>query len=403
MLNHVKLRENVNYVSMPVEQRNKVLELTRQQFKAAVWVIPDDFMTYTHFKRCVSRVDLTSSPGYPYMRSYPSNKIFFSATEDGVIPDSRLEYVWSVVQTQINNRISDPIRTFIKQDPHKVSKIESERYRIISSVSIIDQLIDSMLFGECNDEITRNWPLLPSKVGWTPLKGGHRHIPKKGMSASDKSAWDWVAPPWALELCYTIRESLCLNINDLWKDLASWRYKELFYNPIFILSNGLLLKQLVPGIMKSGCFNTITDNSIMQVLLHIRVCLELGIPIGVILAMGDDVLQQLIDRLQEYYDRLGQYCVLKATSEFSEFAGFLFDEKSVEPMYTSKHCYNILHMDPLLEPDIADSYSLLYHRSKYRSWFRTLFEKMGHELPSISYLDAIWDGTDYGERIRRRN
>lgn len=392
LLYHVRKRNGLRTDSMPKHVEAQCMSILLSQMKAATFMLPDDFMSFDHFVRVVKDVDMTSSPGYPYMQQFTTNRQFLSADEVGNIPLSRLQYVWDLVSDRINSRDSDPIRLFIKPEPHKRSKMDKEAYRLISSVSIVDQVIDAMLFGSMNDEMVKNWPKLPTRVGWSPFYQGYKSVQRNWL-ACDKSGWDWSVMPWLVELVIKARKSLCLNPNQIWLDLVDFRYKQLYDHALFILSNGLMVRQKFVGVMKSGCFNTITDNSIMQILLHIRVCLELNIPVSRIVSMGDDTLQELIAELDNYLAQLSQYCHVKDWVQRAEFAGAEFHaDGRVEPLYKGKHAFNLLHMDVKLEPDVARSYCLLYHRSKFRLWMRTFFKSLGHEPISLEESDAIWDG-----------
>nr|UGO57123.1 MAG: hypothetical protein 2 [Riboviria sp.] len=303
-----------------------------------------------------------------------------------------MQAVWELVLRRLLERDVDPIRLFIKPEPHKESKLVEGRYRLISSVSVIDQIIDTMLFGPMNEMMVKNVVYLPSKFGWSPYVGGWRLMPRGGQLALDKSSWDWTVCGWCCEMVLEIRKRLCKNLTQEWLELAEWRYKELFGQPWFITSGGQLLRQREPGVMKSGCVNTISDNSIMQVILHVRVCSEIGVEPGPILSMGDDTLQEPVENQEEYERVLARYCKVKETHRRVEFAGHIFSGMRVEPAYWSKHCFQMLHADPAIVPDLGISYSLLYHRSNKKRLVQSILAEMGAELPPDEMLDVVFDG-----------
>lgn len=363
-----------------------------QLFGAASWSIPDDFLERSHFERIVkTRLDWTSSPGYPYMRTAPTNGDLFRV-KNGVVDSGMLDFYWEVVKQQISERRSDPIRLFVKAEPIKLKKIELGRYRLISSVSVIDQIIDHMLFSEMNQAMIDDWLYVPPKIGWAPVNGGWRLMPKGGWMALDKTAWDWTVQPWLLQVVLDLRHKLCRNPTSRWWDLAQWRYVQLFASPIFITSGGMMLKQRHPGIMKSGCVNTIADNSIMQVILHLRVSLEMDVTPGKIYTMGDDTLQEDVPRLDEYMERMSRYSIVKQVVHNTEFAGNRFRGRVVEPLYRGKHAFTLLHLNPKYITELADSYTLLYHRSKFLPIIEDLFTRMGVKFLQREYRDAIFDG-----------
>lgn len=362
----------------------------RTMFKGSEWCIPNDFMSYAHFLRVLDLLEMTSSPGYPYLRSYPTNGDLFKVDALGVKDEKRVEMVWNMVSQRLVHRDSDYIRLFVKQEPHKSRKIRDGMLRLISSVSVIDQIIDHMIFGDFNKVMIQKHPQIPPKVGWTPFYGGHYQIPKVKWQAVDKSQWDWTVQSWLIESELDFRIYMCKNMTDQWLNLARWRYLQLFGNAKFITSSGLVLEQKHPGIMKSGCVNTISSNSIMQVILHARCCLELGIKVTPIITLGDDTLQQPVND-KRYLDLMQQFCIVKHAKICNEFAGYKFGE-TIEPLYKGKHAYNLLHSKPEFLEQQLDSYLLLYHESNDLEFFEKLTESLGFVSRSREYFDFLFHG-----------
>lgn len=367
------------------------MEALKVRWGPAKWRIPDDFLERTHYDRVVSQLDWTSSPGYPWLLQHTTNSSLF-AVKDGKPSEAASSAVWQVVSMRLRDRECDPIRLFIKPEPHKTKKLENRAYRLISSVSVVDQIIDGLLFGEMNEAVTANHLEVPGKVGWTPYVGGWKIMPMFGNVSLDKSAWDWSVNSWIIQEVLELRRELCQNLTPQWEELASWRYQQLYEKPLFVTSGGLLLVQKQPGVIKSGCFNTIVDNSIAQDLLHVRVCVENDFEIGDLMSMGDDTTQREFPQRREYEEKLSQFCHLKSSVLATEFAGHRFVMGGVEPLYKGKHAYNILHMDPRYGEETAASYALLYHRSVHRDYIRGVLTRMGYALPSLRTLDVIYDG-----------
>lgn len=392
MVYHCQLHEGLRDDFPVPAMRTRIMSAAKAIYEAATWELPDDFLEFTHYERVLGRLDWTSSPGYPYLRRATNNRQLFKVADDGSIDAGRKLWMWDLVSQRLKNRTSDPIRLFIKPEPTKIKKLEAGRYRLISSVSVADQIIDHMLFGDMNDKLIDVWPHIPSKPGWSHLIGGWRHVPKETWIAADKTGWDWTVRMWLIDLVLSLRASLCSNLTQEWVDLARWRYTELFASPLFIASNGMLMRQKRPGVMKSGCVNTISDNSMMQCLLHLRVCFELEIEPGELWSMGDDTLQSPMQNRAQYFDKIAQYCKIKQCIEANEFAGFRFRDRNVEPLYRGKHAYTLLHLDPAIKDDLADAYMLQYHRSKHRAYLADMFTKMECKLRSDEEYDLIFDG-----------
>lgn len=395
MLYHARLSEGLREDYPPPETARRMLYRTDQRVGIR-WEVPGDFLEYSHYVRVVlESIDWNSSPGFPYMLKYCDNRSFFSV-KDGKPSPERLNEVWSLVQLRLQDRSSDPIYLFVKAEPHKLNKMG--RKRLISSVSIIDQIIDHMLDGPYNDAVKENALFGSIKVGWTHLLGGWKVFPRGGLSI-DKSGWDWTMRWWLNCMCFEQRKLACKTKGALlakWEEFAAWRYRELFSCPRFALPDGREIKQLRPGVMKSGSVKTIVDNSLGQLLLHERVVTELDIEEDPsshwIWAMGDDTYQTPVVRLKDYLERLGQYCIVKEYNYGQEFAGNRFMPRGrIEPLYKGKHAYKLLYADPKVQADLPSSYSLLYHRSDQRDAVRQIVSHYG-EPPTIPELDEIYDG-----------
>lgn len=383
---HLPLRDKIRGQEPDSFMSTEIVENVVKIVSPALTVLPRDFMTRDHFDRVIEELDFDSSPGFPYLYEHTNNRSFFGVKE-GKIDEARREAVYEMVLRRLEERDSDPIRLFIKPEPHKKGKLEAGKYRLISSVSVIDQIIDQMVFGDQNENFLNSYHFHPVKVGWGWMKGGWREVPRSGMMACDKSSWDWTVFAWLIELELRVRTALIVSEKkEQWLDLARWRYKKLFFDNVFVTSGGLVFRVKQPGLMKSGCVNTIVSNSLMQLVLHVRVSMELGKPIQSLWAMGDDTIQVAVAWSEDYVNRLGMYCILKETNRCSEFAGFRWSGKYVEPLYRGKHAYQILHVKQKDFEVFALSYNLLYWRSEFRGKIQELFP-----VPDIGF-DRIWDG-----------
>lgn len=389
---HAQQREGLR-TDAPTESVSSRMIEEASQWLGVKWKVPNDFDEKEAFLRAVKKLDWTSSPGVPYCYSNPTNGDMFGVVE-GEPNMMKVEEVWQMVRQRMFDGTCDPIRLFVKPEPHKQKKIDRKQWRLISSVSVVDQLIDHMLFGEINDQLVKNWFETPMKIGWTPFKGGYKLVPKGKVLAVDKSSWDWTVQAWLVEQVMRLRKALADASSPRYKDwvkLVEWRYSCLFDRPILQLSNGVQIRQEWVGCMKSGCVNTITDNSMDQLLLHLRICIELDIPIGWFWALGDDTLQGIPQKVVEYMRSLRQFCIVKQAIAKAEFAGFDFSGSTVEPMYRGKHAYTILHADERYIDDFKRAYKLLYFKSRYYPEVQPFLEKS--KLGDVGAA-AIWEGTD---------
>lgn len=374
--------------AMTYDQMSRLVSAVSDVLAPGRWDIPLDFLERSHFDRVVKEIDWNSSPGVPYVYTATTNRILFKVV-DGVPDQGICDAFWRLVCDRIRDRTADPIRLFVKPEPLKRKKLDIGRVRLISSVSVLDQIIDSMLFGDSNQRLIDTYHFHPIKVGWTPYKGGWMVMPQEGL-AIDKSKWDFTVKSWIIAVELEVRKRLCNNLTQQWIDLATWRYTKLYKEAILQTSGGLLLEQKFVGYQKSGCVNTIVGNSIMQLILHCRVCDEIGEDSQWIAVMGDDTVQACPADKERYLDVLSKYCIVKDARRAVEFAGHRFMGLRVEPLYRGKHAFQMLHVSPAWYNDLARSYALLYHRSNYRSAIRNGLKT----VPPIMDLDVIFDALD---------
>lgn len=267
---------------------------------------------------------------------------------------------------------SDPLKVFVKQEPHKSEKLQEGRYRLIIGTSLVDTMVDRILFGELVRTVTSPNALLrtPCALGWAPNKGGWRYISmhyRDGFSI-DRKAWDWSVTEWQVNMWEKIMIDLCVDPPSWWINMVQSRFTCLFYTARFSFPDGLLVQQQLPGIMKSGCYLTILWNSIAQTILHVAVQIRLNknpydnLP----LCMGDDTLQRPFDYTEEYAIELNKLTLIKEaelTRGFAEFIGFLFTPSGYIPAYWKKHLFMLRHLDPVVARETLISYQMLYYHN----------------------------------------
>lgn len=210
----------------------------------------------------------------------------------------------------IRNGLADPVRLFVKQEPHTLKKLNERRFRLISSVSLVDQIIERLLFGPQNQLEIALWPSIPSKPGmglslrsqyeilWSDLRLKDATAP---ACEADISGFDWSIQEWELWADLSIRVDRCLDMHDGLRRLMVNRFR-CFMLSCFQLSDGTLLEQAVPGLMKSGSYCTSSTNSRIRCLMgHI-----IGTPW--IIAMGDDSVEAYVPNAPVKYAQLGHTC-----------------------------------------------------------------------------------------------
>jgi hypothetical protein len=272
----------------------------------------------------------------------------------------------------VKSGLCDPIYTFIKDEPHKREKLDKNRFRIISGVSLVDNIIERLLFSKQNKAEIAIHECIPYKPGMglhdegqTSLYDWFLNLEKNyTLCSTDVSGWDWSVTDYLLDADLAYRKTFT-NGSEPWSLLAGIRFECLKYK-VFQLPSGEMYTQNYPGIQASGSYLTSSSNSHMRYILSILVQLDLGFD-GESAAegcqMGDDALERYLDGLLDTYRKFG------------------FSVKGVEVM----------------PPGVFSFCSTLWDNSDKgfpESWAKTLFRFL-HKKPS----DPLYP--TYREQFRR--
>jgi len=272
----------------------------------------------------------------------------------------------------------DPVRVFIKNEPHPIEKIETGRLRLISSVSIVDELIYSLVFRDQMMLETSMWEHIPSKCGMG-LATDDQHIAiwnsvKDWISeaeSDDVSGWDWCLKEWMFVMCAKSHMRSC-GIN-VYRDSFSRRLvSSLIYclcRSVFSTSDGkMYVVNGVVGIMKSGLPITAYFNS------KIRAMLAVFAGATKVISMGDDCVHNGKHDLARFYTKYGlrRTAVVPANGVSFNFCSHLFSNGVGVPESAIKAFVNLLH-NPT---DIA---------------YRYQFSQEYRKLPNLSNFLSCYD------------
>ncbi|QKN22680.1 RNA-dependent RNA polymerase [Erysiphe necator associated luteo-like virus 1] len=290
--------------------------------------------------------------------------------------------------------VSGRIKVFVKQEEHKTSKVEEGRYRLISAVSLIDTLVDRMLFPGLYDRAVRGaYSGSPIAVGWSFLRGGYNYVTDRISSplAVDMSSWDWTVQSWMVVCYHDVFARLNVRPSVAWRNIWLNRCRALFKSE-FQLPSGTVLRQRKYGIVKSGSWLTLLGNSILQLVvdnvINVRhpYCKR-----GFRYFMGDDTLKE--DHLipdAVYLDELRKLgLVAKMVERKFDFCGF--DLQTVQPLYRGRHLWRLSHCDDEVFAETLQSYRLLYHRSNDVEMKKLLLDELVKCDPSLVWSDAMLD------------
>jgi len=221
--------------------------------------------------------------------------------------------------------LQDPVKVFIKNEPHKIQKIKDGKLRIISNVSIVDQLIERALCSKQNSKEIEKWASIPSKPGMGLHDIGLRILfacvtVAQGVFGqlveTDISGWDWCVQSWLLEMDMDCRAALYGAPSGSALEHLLWFRGYAVARKVFSLSDGTLLAQTIPGIQASGSYNTSSTNSRM------RVMLAWLIGVRWIIAMGDDGVESFLRGAVASYEEYGFH--VKDYKPLSAFGVFEF-------------------------------------------------------------------------------
>lgn len=339
-------------------------------------------------RTAVLGVKLDANPGVPFMMEFKENAQVITDALPQLVEACQFrlklwaDTPWREVRKLASDQIvglgfNDITRVFVKQEPHAQAKIDTGRFRLISSRSLIDQICEAVVFRPLVNQTINSWveqPLKPG-IGFTDemiaalIASVESKFPG-GKVGNDVSGWDW---------------SLLLFLFDAAADVQCDRYKRggclterlenAVRNSIYSLatglwmtSDGLILAQTILGIMKSGSLITAELNSIMRVLASFT-ALEPGgdLQKAYAISMGDDCLE---DPQPRDYSSLG----LRITDVFFagpreefEFCSHMFDPQSNTAALTSwpRTLYRFLSQK---SRDPALLYQLHYELRHNQNW-----------------------------------
>lgn len=264
----------------------------------------------------------------------------------------------------------DPVRLFVKQEPHGVKKVNEGRYRLISSVSLVDQLVERLLFTLQNKTEIDMWRQIPSKpgIGLTDedLFDMQDQISGKSvrdggsLAEADISGWDWSVQSWELDSEAYMRVRLAGLPGPFPREDGQWTHSdEPFANIVYAryyclglsvygLSDGKLFAQRQRGIQLSGSYTTSSSNSRMRVLAAMLVGAKWAV------AMGDDCLEQYVPDAPVRYAELGHVVkdYQKAKADEFSFCSHRFERREwnvsvFEPLNWGKTFYRLLCQKPI--------------------------------------------------------
>jgi len=267
--------------------------------------------------------------------------------------------------------VIDPVKIFVKNEPHKTTKLSEDRVRLIYSVSLIDNLIGSLLFDAQNKREIEEWDSIPSQpgIGFSDEKiEQFLHAVKEHFKTlykikeNDIQGWDFSMKPPDFDLDLFRRALLNNGFKTNWYKVSKAYYFVIQFK-VFVLSDGTCFAQVYLGIMPSGWNNTASTNSAVRVLNHLQIAfklegsLKLSQTEGHCKAAGDDSLErELADNATviREYALLGKQIKEIKTSSVDEFTfcSQLYKDGTCYPINHVKQLFSLLHYNPSDQGDL---------------------------------------------------
>lgn len=287
----------------------------------------------------------------------------------------------------------DPIKVFVKDEPHKPLKITEGRLRLISSMSVVDQIVERYMFGSMNNAEIKRWNEIPSKPGLSLTDVGLRQISNyvhswKNKVSLDVSAWDWSfsGRDYATDFLYRSLATRCSieNMELMWKRMRCLSLGA------FVFYDGRVVFQEHPGIMKSGSYLTSSTNS------HVACMLAYKAGAHKVMAMGDDVVADVDPNAHksmiDYYYSTGRR--LKVDSnEVMEFCSHVFVNKPHPKDVSKMVCKLLSNLDPMsIVARLANFKYEVRNSLTGMKIYRHVVSLMYDEFDGDSDIDDIYTG-----------
>uniref|UniRef100_A0AAT9JFW8 RNA-directed RNA polymerase n=1 Tax=Neotermes castaneus sobeli-like virus 2 TaxID=3133515 RepID=A0AAT9JFW8_9VIRU len=327
------------------------------------------------FLECVVSLNFKASPGLGFFRQYAT--VGDALGWNGAICTQNLELLKNIVMSKLQALLTggeaDDLRTFIKNEPHKHSKVMTKSWRLIMVMSLEDQMVDRILMRTWQRVEERNVLKIPGKTGWTPIPSGYRQFNADfpgPVLATDCSSFDWTFPSWVATDLLDLRLSMMVRSDPIYESMVRARWAQVLRDAVLQVPSGRRFRQCGWGLMKSGWLRTIAENSSAQVLINALAWVRCARPISefpTIWTMGDDVIMDWSTNLSStrFEEQLTTTGILvKQSTMAREFAGFEIEGRCVTPLYAEKHAFSLKYVSFDQKAELSEAYMRLYALAK---------------------------------------
>lgn len=239
----------------------------------------------------------------------------------------------------------DPSRLFVKDEPHPIEKLKEERYRLITSASIVDEIIYGLVFRRQNQLEIDLHNEIPSKAGMglstdSQVEDVWKYIEPwiTDAKSTDVSGWDWNLKQWNFELCLESHFATG-NYGECYKRLARNLISCLCAS-VYATTDGEMYTVNILGIMNSGLPITASWNS------KIRAQVAWLAGSTNVATMGDDCVEDgEANALESNYKRMGLRVKGVSSNDGASFSfcSHTFRDGKAVPENPYKAFVNLLH------------------------------------------------------------
>lgn len=317
-------RFDVGAPDPPFEAQTRALEYIEKVYPRTPLIDFTDDGLLKAIRRIINSGFLNddASPGIPYSELGADNQGVLTYSRDFIekvcfdrlklwrdTPSFEVEKLTEV--ELIKYGFADPVRMHVKQEPHTSEKVKTGRMRLISGMSLVNQICERVLHDAQNQAEIATWWTIPSMIGigFTDRQNNMVYkafmelLEEFRMTGSDISGWDWSVRFWMFCMLCEARITLtnargtpAENLYRVW--IIVIRRK------IFSTTNGRFFVTIVQDIiMTSGSFVTGAGNSVMREGLSATLAYEANpdyvgpVPAR---AVGDDCLEPEFENPRNY-------------------------------------------------------------------------------------------------------
>jgi hypothetical protein len=230
----------------------------------------------------IRQLKQTSSPGFPYRQNYSTNKQVLDNELDSVVKlaVARVTLMRTKDLTGLTTEelvlmgARDPLSPIIKNEPHKSSKVASGKYRVVQCLSVVDQIVERVIFGQFPGTCINAYPNLNMLAGigftdkmnqelgevYTAMCDKH---PSYTAVTTDVITWDSrVSVPMVMGFVDVVYKS-CTNPSAfLRQSLNNWCHVSV--KTAYIVPSGVVFVKNVDGQTISGSTETTELNCVAR-------------------------------------------------------------------------------------------------------------------------------------------